>query len=101
MHYAWTSVPVISFAGIIITIVFINDPILMYAGMVGCLIASFALALIAYFKPKKDIVSLLAPLYALIIFNPWSEFSRGLVMQIMYAVTILVITWRLEKKFNG
>jgi len=100
MQCTWLSVPVILFAGIIIAIAFINNPVLGYAGVAGCVIASFALALIAYFKPKKDIVALIAPVYALVIFNPWSEFSKGLAMQIMYAVTLLVITWRLEKKFS-
>lgn len=101
MKHAWLLVPLFLFVGITIAIIFPYNPILGYGGVIGCVVASFILALIAYFKPKKDIVSLIAPLYALIIFNPWSDFTRGPVMQILYAVTLLAITLRMEKKFSN
>lgn len=99
-RYAWTTVPIISLLGILISVLFTGHPQLKYAGIAGCVIASFALALIAYFKPRKDIVSLIAPLYAVIIFNPWSEFTKGFTMQLLYAITIILITWRLERRFS-
>ena len=96
---AWVSVPVIAVLGIIIGIIFQNDPLLVNAGVFGCILSSFVLGALAYVNPKKDIVSLLAPLYALVIFNPWSEFSTGLFMEILYSLTILVVVLRFRQRF--
>lgn len=96
---AWILVPVISFLGIIIGVLFQGNPVIMYSGVIGCVLASFLLGAMAYVNPKKDIVSLLAPLYALVIFNPWSEFSTGFLMQLLYSLTILVVVLRFKKRF--
>ncbi|WP_245618790.1 hypothetical protein [Methanogenium cariaci] len=46
-------------------------------------------------------MSLLVPLFAIIIFNPWGgEFSTGIIMQTLFAATITVIAIRLEKKYS-
>lgn len=93
---AWVSVPIIAFAGIAIgTILGMN-----YIGIGGCIISSFILCGIAILKPKRDLVSLLVPLFAILIFNPWSEFNTGSTMQILFAVTITVIAIRLEKRYS-
>jgi hypothetical protein len=97
----WMLSPVIAFIGIIIGFLFHNSIILGYAGVAGCIISSFVLAFTAYSLPKKDIVSLLTPAYALLIFNPWSEFSSGIFMQTIYTLTILAIAYRLEKLYNS
>lgn len=97
--YAWTLVPIISFSGIFIGIGFQDNPVLMYSGEIGCILSSFLLGAMAALNPKKDIVALLAPLYSLIIFNPWSEYSTGLVMQVLYSLTILVVVVRFKKRF--
>ncbi len=94
--YAWASVPIIAFAGIGIGILSQVNSV----GIGGCLISSFILCAIAYLKPKKDLVSLLVPLFAIIIFNPWSEFTTGPVMQILFAITITIIVVRLEKRYS-
>ncbi|KAF1074363.1 hypothetical protein [Methanogenium sp. MK-MG] len=94
--YAWASVPIIAFAGIAIGILSHVDSV----GIWGCIISSFILCGIAYLKPKKDLVSLLVPFFAIIIFNPWSEFNTGPIMQILFAATITVIIVRLEKKYS-
>ena len=94
--YAWASVPIIAFAGITIGILTNVFPV----GIGGCLISSFILCGLAYLKPKKDLVSLLVPLFAIIIFNPWSEFTTGPIMQILFAITITIIVVRLEKKYS-
>lgn len=95
----WILVPAISFAGIIIGFFFSNVPVLGYFGVAGCVISSFILGGLAYLNEKKDIVALLAPLYAIIIFNPWSEYSTGYVMQALYSLTILVVTLRFVSRF--
>lgn len=98
--YKWLIVPAIAFIGIILGVLFFDNPFLGYAGSAGCVIASFILAYTAYKMPKKDLLSLLTPVYAILIFNPFSEFSSGLIMQFLYAVTLLAIAYRLEKRFN-
>ena len=93
----WASVPIIAFAGIVIGI--FSD--VSSIGIWGCIISSFILGSIACLKPKRDLVSLLVPLFAILIFNPWSEFNTGSVMQILYAITITVVAVRLEKQYSS
>lgn len=95
----WVLVPAISFGGITAGFIFSSNPVLTYSGVAGCIVSSFILGAMAYASQKKDIVSLLAPLYAIIIFNPWSEYSTGYVMQILYSLTILVVTVRFVQRF--
>ena len=95
----WAVVPLISFAGIIIGFIFNENPVLEHFGVAGCIISSFILGGMAFVNEKKDIVALLAPLYAIIIFNPWSEYNTGYVMQILYSLTILVVTVRFVQRF--
>ena len=94
--YAWVSAPIIAFAGIAVgTLLDINA-----IGIGGCIISSFIICGIALLKPKRDLVSLLVPLFAILIFNPWSEFTTGPIMQILFAATITVIAVRLEKRYS-
>ena len=99
---AWLVVPAVSLGGIVLGALFSmqNNPVLANPGVLGCIAASFILAIIAYLKPKRDIVALLAPMYAVIIFNPYSEFETGLLMQLLYALTITGVGIRLEKRFS-
>ena len=39
-------------------------------------------------------------MYAVIIFNPYAEFDTGLVLQLLYALTITGVGIRLEKRFS-
>jgi fructose-specific phosphotransferase system IIC component len=90
-------VAALSFGGIVISLAV--GGILTYSGVAGCVISSFILGIVAFLREKKDIVAIMAPLYAVLIFNPYSEFTTGIIMQIMYAVTISVIAVRLIKKY--
>lgn len=96
-NHAWVSVPIIAFAGVAAGIIFDMDLI----GLAACIISSFLLCGIALLKPKRDLVSLIVPIFAIIIFNPWSEFSTGPVMQILFAATIAIIAVRLEKRYSN
>ena len=96
----WLIVPVIAFAGIILGVVLSDVPVLADSGIFSCVIASFVLGVMAFLKPRRDIVALLVPLFAILIFNPWSEYMTGPVTQILFAGTITVVAWRLEKRFS-
>ena len=96
----WLIVPGIAFAGIILGIALSGIPVLAESGVYSCIIASFVLGAMAFLKPRKDLVAILVPVFALLIFNPWSEFETGLMTQILFALTITVVAWRLEKRFS-
>ena len=92
----WTGVPVISFAGIIIGVLLASPEV----GAVACGFASVLLAIIAFLKPRRDIVALLAPIYALLIFNPYGAVPNSLTLQVLFAATITVAAIRMEKRFS-
>lgn len=95
----WILIPAVSFIGIFIGFIFSDDPLLRFSGIGGCIVSSFILGGLAYTNEKKDIVALLAPMYAIIIFNPWSDYNTGYLMQMLYSFTILVVTLRFVVRF--
>jgi hypothetical protein len=66
----------------------------------GSVIGSVLLAYLAWLKPRKDIVSLLAPLYALIIFIVPLELRPNLMLQVLFAASITILMVRLNLRFN-
>jgi hypothetical protein len=100
--HTWIAVPVISLGsvGLGIALGLQEMPVFTNPGVWGCIIASFFLGILAYFKPKKDIVALIVPVFALIVFNPFNEISKGLMMQVLFAVTISLVAFRLERSFS-
>ncbi|NYT04790.1 MAG: hypothetical protein GKC04_00235 [Methanomicrobiales archaeon] len=103
---AWPGVPIIAFGGIALHVILASaglvSPDLLWTdtGVWGCVAGSVLLALISYQRPQKDLVSLLTPLYALIIFNPFSDFPNNLTLKILYAATITALSYRLEHRFK-
>jgi hypothetical protein len=66
----------------------------------GCLIGSFLLAYLAWGKPRRDIVSLLAPMYAVIIFIFAVEMKPTILLQLLFAASLTVLVVRLNIKFS-
>jgi hypothetical protein len=93
----WLLVPAISFGGILVSQI---SPLLSLAGTVGCVLASFLLAFLAFRKPKRDIVSLLTPLYAVLIFYSPGDMMYLLLIQLLYAASITVLVIRLNARFS-
>lgn len=101
--WAWMTVPAISLVMVAASIVLAISQVSgsYIPGILGCVVASFILAGIALLKPRRDIVSLLAPMYAIIIFNPYSGFNtEGIMLQLLYAITITAVAYRLEKQYS-
>lgn len=100
--YLTIAVPVVAFGGIILAIA------LAWAGWIpdagrfgwGCVVASFLLAYLAYIKPRRDIVSLCAPAYAILIFVVPLEIQPNLIMQVLFAVSISLLLVRLHLRFS-
>ena len=99
----WMAVPGVSFGGIGIELLLFSVGFehAVWAGIAGCVVASFILFYQAYLKPRKDIVSLFVPLYAVLIFIVPNEISTGAVVQTFYAATITLLAVRVEKLFNA
>lgn len=87
---------VIGWSGVIVGYLIGND----VPGMITCVVAGFGLAYLAALLPNRDIVSLLIPMFALIIFNPYNEIDGGYVMQSLFLVTILGVSLRLNRYYN-
>ncbi len=95
----WILVPLIAFAGVLIG--WAVPSLVVLAGTGGCVLASVFLAFIAYQKPKKDIVSLLTPLYAVLIFFN-DSFTPALLTPIqgLYAASLTILVLRLNARFS-
>lgn len=98
--HLWVIVPIVAFGGIIISTALRTVEFLSLAGIWGCVFGSCLLAYLAYMKPKKDIVSLLTPLYAAIIFGN-SDFSSEILTQILFAASLLALVIRLNLRFSA
>lgn len=101
--WAWISVPAVSLGAVAVSVVLVYLQVSgsYLPGILGCVVASFILAGIALLKPRRDIVSLLAPMYAIIIFNPFGGFNiEGIMLQLLYAITITAVAYRLEKRYS-
>ena len=96
---AWILVPAISFGGILVSLITGGWTVFLTAGAWGCVFASFLLAYLAYRKPRKDIVSLLTPLYAVLIFGNL-EFSSVMLTQGLYAASLTILVIRLNARFS-
>lgn len=68
----------------------------------GCVISSFVLAYLAWIRPRKDIVSLTTPIYALIFFAvPLSEPVTTIVLELLYAASLTALLVRLKYRFGS
>jgi uncharacterized membrane protein YjjP (DUF1212 family) len=65
----------------------------------GCILGSFVDAYLAYGKKKRDIVSMLTPVYAIIIFMGL-ELAPTLFLQVLYAGSLTVLLYRLHMNFS-
>jgi len=66
----------------------------------GCVIGSCLLAYLAWIRPRKDIVALSTPLYAFIFFVVPTDYASGLVLQLLYAVSLTLLLLRLKYRFG-
>jgi hypothetical protein len=95
-------VPLASFGGILVAFALANVGLIADPGSFswGCVIGSVLLAYLAYLKPRRDIVSLFAPLYALIIFIVPGDLRPNLLTQILFAASLTVLVVRVNVSFS-
>ena len=66
-------------------------PVDFHYTAIGCVIASCILAYLAWIRPKKDIVALTTPLYAFIFFLVPTDNGTGIVLRLLYAVSLTIL----------
>ena len=96
------AIPIISFAGIAIGI------ILQYAGVIpdaaefwyGPAIGAFLLGYLAWLKPRLDVVSICAPIFAVLILVVPLDTRPSLLIVILFSISITILLIRLEKRFS-
>ncbi|NYT06635.1 MAG: hypothetical protein GKC05_00035 [Methanomicrobiales archaeon] len=96
------AVPAFCFGGTGVGILLEESGYIRDAGLFywGCLIGAFLLAYLAWGKPRKDIVSLLAPLYAVIIFITAVEITPNIVLQLLFGASLTILVVRLNTRFS-
>jgi hypothetical protein len=96
------AVPGFAFGGILIAFFLLGQGYILSfrIASAGCIIASIILAYLAWIRPKKDIVALTTPLYAVILFVLPSDLVPDLILPILYAVSLTILLVRLKYRFG-
>jgi len=97
----WLLVPAIAFAGLAVEYMELRYlpaavPLIgsLTPGMLGCVVASFVLAILALRSTKKDIVSICIPFISLYMFVIFPESSTSFLWQAIFAVSISILAVR-------
>ncbi len=100
MEYA---VPLLSFGGAFLGLVFWMSGIQadVRISIIGCVLASWVLAYLAWMRPRKDIVSLTTPVYSFIFLGfPMDTFSV-VILDFLYAASLTILLVRLKSRFGA
>jgi len=100
--YLSIAIPALCFGGAAFGILLEAQGIIREAGSFywGSVAGSFLLAYLAWIKPRRDIVALLAPLYAIIIFMVALEMEPTILLQLLFGASLLVLVVRLHILFS-
>jgi hypothetical protein len=102
--YLDLAVPVLSFGGAALAIFarMTGAVIDLRFTALGCVLASFLLAYLAWIRPKKDIVALTTPIYALIFFAvPLDDPAATIILELLYAASLTILLVRLKYRFGA
>jgi hypothetical protein len=96
------AVPFFSFGGALLAILFqtLGISLDFHYPATGFVIASCILAYLAWIRPKKDIVALTTPIYSFIFFFVPTDYETGLLLQLLYAVSLTILLVRLKYRFG-
>ena len=95
-------VPLASFGGIVLAFGLAGAGLIEDPGAFGwgCVVGSVLLAVLAWVKPRKDIVSLSTPLYAVLLFVVTMDLKPNLLMQLLFAASLTVLALRVNRSFS-
>jgi hypothetical protein len=96
-------VPLFSFGGAAAAIFAGTEgiPLDFHYPAMGCVVASCVLAYLAWIRPRKDIVALSTPVYAFIFFLVPTDVAVGIILMLLYAVSLTILLVRLKLRFGG
>ena len=97
--HLWLLVPALAWGGVLAGVLLPFAPPFLSFGAYGCVLGSIAIAVLAFRKKRRDIVSLCVPIFALLIFITPLETRPGILMEALYAATLTGLVIRLEKRF--
>ena len=105
MSHRWLelAVPLLSFGGALLAIIFwiSNVPLDFRISILGCVLASWVLAYLAWIRPKKDIVALSTPLYSFIFIAVPTDVFSSVVLELLYAASLTILLVRLKYRFGS
>jgi hypothetical protein len=96
------AVPLLSFGGALLAIfLWINNtPLDFRISILGCVLASWVLAYLAWIRPKKDIVALSTPLYSFIFIAVPTDIFSSVILELLYAASLTILLVRLKYRFG-
>ena len=97
------AIPVCSFGGALLALFFSGSGSsidIRYFGA-GCVISSFALAYLAWIRPRKDIVALTTPIYSVIFFIVPSDLSVTIFLELLYSISLTILLIRMKSRFGS
>jgi hypothetical protein len=102
--YRWLeiAVPLLSFGGALLGILlWVSDAAVdIRVSIVGCILASWVLAYLAWIRPKKDIVALTTPIYSFIFIAVPNDPYSTIVLELLYAASLTILLVRLKYRFG-
>jgi hypothetical protein len=103
--YLWLeiAVPLLSFGGALLGILlWVTDAAVdIRVSIVGCILASWVLAYLAWIRPRKDIVALTTPIYSFIFIAVPSDPFSTIVLELLYAASLTILLVRLKYRFGN
>ena len=97
------AVPVLSFGGVAVALLaeMFGVPLDIHYPASGCVAASIILAYLAFTRPRKDIVAISTPIYAIIFFLVPSDSTVGIMLMFLYATSLTILLVRLKRRFGS
>jgi hypothetical protein len=96
------AVPFFSFGGALLALLLLitGAPIDFWISILGCVLASWVLAYLAWIRPRKDIVALSTPIFSFIFITTPTDTSLAVILELLYAVSLTILLVRLKYWFG-
>jgi hypothetical protein len=97
------AVPLLSFGGALLAILLwtLHVQVDFRITILGCVLASWVLAYLAWIRPKKDIVALTTPIYSFVFLAVPTDNFSVIILELLYAASLSILLLRLKYRFNA
>jgi len=97
------AVPALSFGGALIAILLWTLSVRtdLRITILGCVLASWVLAYLAWIRPKKDIVALTTPIYSFVFLAVPTDNFSVIILELLYAASLSILLLRLKYRFSA